>query len=134
MMKQEFEQFAGYEVSAEDYYNIIEPMYMATNLSKQDFVKCIDKKRFALKTRTQLINEAKKIAKEYPDMFSSLEQVKAENRLADIMDEIQNRFYGGCTVACNWETRIESWSGQVPTEIEVWSRTTYNTLATFKLA
>lgn len=48
MMKHEFERIAGYEVSAEDYNNIIEPMYMATNLSKEDFVKTISKKRFAV--------------------------------------------------------------------------------------
>ena len=30
MMKHEFEALAGYEVSFEDYNNVIEPMYMAT--------------------------------------------------------------------------------------------------------
>lgn len=49
MMKQEFEKLAGYEVSAEDYNNIIEPMYSATNLSKQDFVKTINRKAFEVK-------------------------------------------------------------------------------------
>lgn len=29
MMKHEFEKIAGYEVTNEDYNNIIEPMYMA---------------------------------------------------------------------------------------------------------
>lgn len=48
MMKHEFEQIAGYEVSWEDYNNIIEPMYMATNLSKEEFVKTLSKKRFAV--------------------------------------------------------------------------------------
>lgn len=48
MMKHEFERIAGYEVSAEDYNNIIEPMYMATDLSKEEFVKTISKKRFAV--------------------------------------------------------------------------------------
>lgn len=48
MMKHEFEELAGYEVSVEDYNNIIEPMYMATNLSKTEFVKTISKKRFAV--------------------------------------------------------------------------------------
>ncbi len=48
MMKYEFETLAGYEVSTEDYNNIIEPMYMATNLSKEEFVKTVSKKRFAL--------------------------------------------------------------------------------------
>lgn len=49
MMKQEFERLAGYEVSAEDYNNIIEPMYMATDLSKQEFVKTINRKAFEVK-------------------------------------------------------------------------------------
>ncbi len=49
MMKQEFEALAGYEVSAEDYNNIIEPMYMATDLSKQEFVKTINRKNFEVK-------------------------------------------------------------------------------------
>ena len=49
MMKHEFEEIAGYEVSTEDYDNIIEPMYMATNMSKQDFVKTINRKRFEQK-------------------------------------------------------------------------------------
>ena len=49
MMKQEFEALAGYEVSTEDYNNIIEPMYMATNLTKAEFVKTINRKAFEKK-------------------------------------------------------------------------------------
>lgn len=49
MMKHEFEALAGYEVSVSDYDNIIEPMYMATELSKEEFAKVISKERFALK-------------------------------------------------------------------------------------
>ena len=55
MMKHEFEALAGYEVSFEDYNRVIEPMYMATELSKEDFVKCIDRKRFALPTKAELL-------------------------------------------------------------------------------
>lgn len=64
MMKYEFEALAGYKVSDEDYNKIIEPMYMAVELNKQDFVKCIDRKRFEVKSKTerQYINEIKKIA------------------------------------------------------------------------
>lgn len=50
MTKSEFEKLAGYEVSNSDYVEVIEPMYMATNLSKEEFIEVIDKKRFALKT------------------------------------------------------------------------------------
>ena len=51
MMKIEFEALAGYEVSVSDYDNIIEPMYMATELNKAEFVKVNCKERFALKSR-----------------------------------------------------------------------------------
>jgi hypothetical protein len=43
-MKHEFEQIAGYKVSQETYSNIIEPMYLATNLSKQEFAKTLSRK------------------------------------------------------------------------------------------
>ena len=64
MMWEEFEELAGYKVSCDDYYNVIEPMYMGTNLSKQDFVKCLDEKRFSLDyAKKQMLKEMKKIAK-----------------------------------------------------------------------
>lgn len=64
MMKHEFEALAGYNVTDEDYTNIIEPMYMAVKLDKAEFVKCVDRKRFEVKVKTerQYINEIKKIA------------------------------------------------------------------------
>lgn len=49
MMKHEFEALAGYQVTTETYDNIIEPMYMATNLSKQDFIKVLNRKALEYK-------------------------------------------------------------------------------------
>ena len=49
MMKREFEAMAGYEVTNETYDNIIEPMYMATNLSKQEFIKTLNRKALEYK-------------------------------------------------------------------------------------
>ena len=46
MMHKEFELIAGIEVTYEDYTKIIEPMYMAANLSKQEFVKTLNLKFF----------------------------------------------------------------------------------------
>ena len=46
MMWSEFERIAGYEVSYEDYTNVIEPMYMATNLTKEQFVRTLNRKEF----------------------------------------------------------------------------------------
>ena len=49
MMWKEFEELAGYEVSFDTYEKVIEPMYMATDLSKADFVKVINRKAVELK-------------------------------------------------------------------------------------
>lgn len=55
MTKFEFEKIAGYEVSNEDYNNIIEPMYYATDLNKQDFVKTLNRKAFEIKAEPKKI-------------------------------------------------------------------------------
>ena len=94
MMKYEFEALAGYEVSNEDYNNIIEPMYMATELSKQDFVKCIDKKRFALPTKKQIINQMKKIAQHLMETCEHYTDYKAKDELDKIAKAYAKRFYG----------------------------------------
>ena len=75
MMHKEFEELAGYEVSFEDYNNIIEPMYMATNLSKQEFVKCLNRKQFdqnykKQQYKKQILSEMKSIAYEMYDLCS----------------------------------------------------------------
>lgn len=49
MMKHEFEELAGIKVTNETYDNIIEPMYYATEMSKRDFIKCLNLKAFAVK-------------------------------------------------------------------------------------
>ena len=57
MMWEEFEKLAGYSVTYEDYINVIEPMYMATNLNKQDFVECLNPKRFSLEYRRKMLRK-----------------------------------------------------------------------------
>lgn len=49
MMWAEFEELAGYQVTMETYEKIIEPMYMATNMSKQDFIKVLNRKALEYK-------------------------------------------------------------------------------------
>lgn len=95
MMQQEFEKLAGYEVSTSDYNNIIEPMYMAVNMSKQEFVKVIDKKRFALKTKSQLISEMKKLAKTLMETCDHYTDFEAQKKLHELLKELTDRFYAG---------------------------------------
>lgn len=93
MMKHEFEALAGYEVTWEDYNNIIEPMYMATpeNITKQDFVKMIDKKRFALKPLSKIEKEMKKIAEHLKDTCTHYTDYDAKDKLNDLAQELVDR-------------------------------------------
>lgn len=104
MMHKEFEEIAGYEVSYEDYTNIIEPMYMATNLSKQEFVKVIDKKRFALPTKGQIVKQMKKIANEIFEGCGLTTYHKEEAELEKIAKQYAKRFYG-----LDWVNDIKSY-------------------------
>lgn len=94
MMKYEFEKLAGYEVSDYDYDVIIEPMYMATNLSKQDFVKCLDRKRFEVKHQKspeliELENQLKKDIKDAKDQIKSYEdRIKHLKSLIEVEDSM----------------------------------------------
>lgn len=104
MMKHEFEELAGYEVSNEDYDKVIEPMYMATNLSKQEFVKCLDRKRFALPTRNQVIREMKKVAAHLFDICGHCTDYESEQKLDDMAKAYAKRFHG-----IDWSRDSESY-------------------------
>lgn len=44
MMKEEFERLAKIEVSYETYSKVIEPMYIAADIPKQEFIKLLNLK------------------------------------------------------------------------------------------
>ena len=94
MMKCEFEKIAGYEVSDYDYKNILEPMYLATNLSKQEFVQTINKQRFALQTKRRLMIQIKKIAKHLYEMCGISENCNELAQLQKLCYEYAQRFSG----------------------------------------
>lgn len=98
-MKHEFEKLAGYEVSMEDYNKIIEPMYMATDLSKEDFVKIIDKKRFALKPLKTIIKEMKKCAESLKETCTHYTDYETKDRLEALAREYRDRVFGTSEIA-----------------------------------
>lgn len=102
MMWKEFETLAGYEVSYEDYTNIIEPMYMSTELSKQDFIKCINRKRFEIIPRTEktVIREMKAEAKKLFAVWGLCRDLDAENKLEELASEYERRFWNGKEMWC----------------------------------
>ena len=95
MMKQEFEKLAGYEVSSDDYYNIIEPMYSALTIDKSEFVKFVNPKQFALKTEKQLIAEARKAVKTFNNSKDWDKQQEALEKLNKIRYEYRERLNDG---------------------------------------
>lgn len=106
MMKHEFEELAGYEVSFEDYNNIIEPMYMAIpeHFTKADFVKMIDKKRFALPTRKEMVRSMKKIAQGIFENCGARSFWKEEEELDRVAKAYARRFFG-----INWSEDMTSY-------------------------
>lgn len=105
MMQREFEELAGYEVSFEDYNNIIEPMYTALpTVSKQDFVKMIDKKRFALPTKKEMVKEMKKIANDIFEKCGHVTTHKEEQELESLALRYAKRFHN-----LDWSHDIKSY-------------------------
>lgn len=101
MLKNEFEDLAKIEVSYEDYKNIIEPMYMATNLSKQDFINTLNLKRFALKSKKQLINELKMLVKDIEETCCNYTNYEAIAKIESIIEELKERFNDNCYITAD---------------------------------
>ena len=91
MMQHEFEALAGYEVSTEDYNNIIEPMYMAVSMDKAEFVKTINKKRFALKPAKSIVKEMKAVAEHLKVTCNHYTDFEARERLESLVNEYIKR-------------------------------------------
>ena len=99
MMHEEFERIAGYEVTFADYNDIIEPMYMALpNVSKQDFVKMIDRKRFALPAKAEIVRDMKRRAQFLFENCGRAAFVNEEAELYDIAKAYAKRFFGSNAV------------------------------------
>lgn len=137
MMHEEFERLAGYEVSFSDYHNIIEPMYMATDLSKADFIKTLNRKQFDLKVKkAALIKAMREIAEERKENCEHFTDYDAIHRLEELAEQYMEMCgYLGTFTSFTYE----HWHGikqccTYPATLEITSRGTYRTLETVKLA
>lgn len=96
MLKEEFEKISGIEVSDYNYKNIVEPMYMAVNLDKKDFIKLLNLKALAEKSGRKnlkyLYDKFMKKAKEYNKKCFYCCDYNIENDIEDIMLTIRNRY------------------------------------------
>ena len=127
MMKHEFEQIAGYEVSMEDYNNIIEHMYMATNLSKEEFVKTLSKKRFALKPLKTMVKEMKECAKSLKQTCTHYTDYETKDRLEALVKEYRNRKYGNSHIATYGFSEEMLWSCFYPVSVDIFDPKTGKT-------
>lgn len=137
MMKQEFEVLAGYEVSIDDYNKIIEPMYMATSLSKEEFVKTISKKRFALRSLKSIVKEMKQIAKHLEDTCDHYHDTEAHDRLHVLVDEyLERRGYiieGIRYASYMIDDEMTVFKCYHPSKIVIYGRNDYKTIETINL-
>ena len=117
MLKKEFENLAGYRVTDSDYYGIIEPMYMATDLNKADFVACLDHKRFALPTEAEALKTLKKMANECAEEEEPIKKYEKLDRLGDKAADFTKNFYNidrlNGSEWCYIETKTSRTSGRV---------------------
>ena len=138
MMKHEFDALAGYEVSVSDYDNIIEPMYMATELSKEEFVKVICKERFALKSREEIIQEMKELAEHLKKNCDHFTDFEAKEKLEALAEEYKERFgpyKGGFLLNSRYTLEhLGEYRGcSYPAELEIYN-SKYHTTEKIKIA
>ena len=132
MMKEEFEKIAGYEVSWEDYYEIIEPMYTAVSLNKADFVKTLDKKRFALKPAKSIVKEMRKIAKELSETCTQYTDYEKREKLEELahkyIERIGRKGIAGAMV--NYEMKQTCY---YPKSVSIYGFKTYKNIEVIEL-
>ena len=133
MMKEEFEKLAGYEVSWDDYNNIIEPMYMATKLNKADFVETINKKRFALRPAKSIVREMKAISKELYETCTHYTDYEKREKLEELAHQYieRNGWKGIAGAMVNYEMRMTCY---YPTSVSIYGFNDYKTFEEIKLA
>ena len=112
-------------------------MYMATNLNKEEFVKVLDKSRFALKTREELIEEMKKIAEHLKKTCENYTDYEAKEKLEAIAEQYKERVSPNGGYLINKRYTMEHLGHCIgcsyPAEIEVYDRS-YHTVEKIKIA
>lgn len=90
MMWKEFEEIAGYEVSYDTYTNIVEPMYMAIpdNMTKQQFVKLLNRKAIEKRSVKAIVKEMKPLAESLKNTCDHYTDRETKEKLDALIDEL----------------------------------------------
>ena len=133
MMHDEFMKIAGYEVSYKDYTDIIEPMYMAVDLSKEEFVKTINKDRFALRPIGDIITDMQAIGEERKTHCTHFYDSTASDRLDSLITEYMER-KGIQSIARYQIESKQIFSCYYPAKVVIYSNRTFETIETIEIA
>ena len=129
MMQQEFEQLAGYEVSYEDYVDIIEPMYMAVDLSKSEFVQCINKKRFALPSLKSIISKMQQCAESLYESCTHYTDWDTKEKLNGLIEEYIQRRFGSLSNTITYGiNEKQRQSCYYPVSVDIYDAKTYKNI------
>lgn len=121
MMWEEFEKLAGYEVSYEDYANVIEPMYNATNLTKAQFIKTLNRKAFDLKVKkAEMVKAMKAIAEERKANAEHFTNYEAENKLQELATKYAETFHRFSTPEIERKQTYQTWGCSYPAELIIY--------------
>ena len=121
MNYEEFIRIAGYEVSFETYKNIIEPMYMTTDIiDKKEFCKSFSKKLFGIKSTDKLLKEINKTVKFMKENTDRQLQINAWKEFKELCEDYRKRTYLADYYTYDKDYHNGFWS--FPTVIRIWKK------------
>lgn len=137
MMWNEFEKLAGYRVSYETYTNIIEPMYMALpeNINKEQFVKMLNKKAFAIRSVKEILKEMKPLAESLRESCDHYTDWETKGKIDALIDELNKNSDPDISYMVCTETTLPDYRGcSFPAYLVKYSNVTYHEYERYTLA
>jgi hypothetical protein len=131
MFKEEFEKLAGYKVTRLDYFRIIEPMYMATKLNKEEFVKVINRKEFETTPEKEALDKIRLYAEEYRNNAKNDGKFFITKEFNIMVEEFARKYYDSNKIWIGAEHDILGC--MYPSEFQIMNETNNRVLKTFKL-
>lgn len=131
MFKEEFEKLAGCKVSRLDYFRIIEPMYMATKLTKEEFIKVINVKEFETTPEKEELEKIRLYAEEYRNNVKKDGKFFITEEFNNMVEEFARKFYDSNKIWIGAEHDILGC--MYPCEFQIMNEKTNRVIKTFKL-
>lgn len=131
MFKEEFEKLAGYKVTRLDYFRVIEPMYMATKLNKEEFVKVINRKEFETTPEKEALDKIRLYAEEYRNNAKNDGKFFITTEFNNMVEEFARKYYDSNKIWIG--AKHDILGAMYPSEFQIMNETNNRVLKTFKL-